>query len=852
MRFVYLLAILLVLASMVVAQSVGHVSPNRGKSATNWSSLPPEAQSTILSALEGGGPGWAEQVEQTASDGQAEDGLGGSVAVSGNTIVVGAPSHPYSASDQGPGVAYVFFQGGGRWRQQAQLTASDGVAGDGFGGSVAVDGNTIVVGAPLHPVGSNQSPGQGAAYVFVESGGKWRQEAELIASDGASWDHFGNSVAVSGSTIVVGAVYHKAQGINEPGLGTAYVFVGDGGTWSQQAELTASDGFSDDLFGVSVGISGSTAIVGASRHTVGMNVNQGAAYVFAASAGTWRQQAELTAGEGAAYDYFGAAVAISDDTAVVGAPLQGAAYVFGGFGTTWSEQSQLTAPDGTQNSQFGTSVAVSGSTAVVGANGQTIGSNMGEGAAYVFVQSGGTWRPQAELTGSDGAKLDSFGMSVGVSNGAAVVGAPAHKVGSNLAQGAAYVFGSPGVKLSPPLLRFGGQAINTTSEAKTVVLKNSGNGTLTMSSIALALGANFAIASNTCGGTLPANRTCRVSVTFTPTQVGALSDTVNFTDNASGSPQTLPVLGTGAAGPATVTPSSLNFNGVGLDLSSPALTVWLANNLPTTLTGISFSATAPFGIDRRRGCTATLGPHETCLILVTFTPEQLGAATGALTVSDSASNSPQTVSLSGFGVGAAAIVPSSLTFPTTEVGETSGAKLADLHSHAGRLLDISISTTGPFAMASTTCGTTLGRGDGCTMHVTFTPTQSGPATGTVTVTDSDGTQTVSLSGTGTTQLVYPSPASANFGNQAVGTTSGPIEIELYNKGGQQITVTSVSASGDFMVTENTCTNGVKPNTHCWVGVVFSPTQSGALSGTLRFVDSASNSPQTASLSGTGD
>src|SRR4029077_20779211 len=139
------------------------------------------------------------------------------------TIVVGAPNHPYSPPSPGQGAAYVFVQRGGTWIQQGELAASDGVAGDEFGSSVAVDGGTIVVGAPLHAVGSNQSPGQGAAYVFVQSGGTWIQQAELTASDGASWDFFGNSVAVSGVTVVVGAVYHKALGVNEPGPGAAYV-----------------------------------------------------------------------------------------------------------------------------------------------------------------------------------------------------------------------------------------------------------------------------------------------------------------------------------------------------------------------------------------------------------------------------------------------------------------------------------------------------------------------------------------------------------------------------------------------------------------------------------------------------
>jgi hypothetical protein len=191
MRLVYLLATLLVLASIAVAQSPRLAPASKENSRSKWSSLSPDAQRAIEAVLVADDPSWSQQAELTASDGLAQDGFGCSIAISGNTIVVGALSHPYSPPNQGPGAAYVFVQSGGAWTQQAELTASDGIGGDEFGSSIAISGNTIVVGAQLHAVGSNQIPGQGAAYVFVQSGGMWSQQAELIASDGASWDFFG-------------------------------------------------------------------------------------------------------------------------------------------------------------------------------------------------------------------------------------------------------------------------------------------------------------------------------------------------------------------------------------------------------------------------------------------------------------------------------------------------------------------------------------------------------------------------------------------------------------------------------------------------------------------------------------
>jgi hypothetical protein len=395
---------------------------------------------------------WIQQAELTASDGVSVDWFGNSVAVDGSTVVVGAPDHPWSSSSgTGPGAAYVFVESGGTWSQQAELTASDGAAHDFFGGSVAVSGGTAVVGARGRTVGSNVS--QGAAYVFVQSGGTWSQQAELTASDGTAQDYFGWSVAVNGNTVVVGAECHPGLDFcfESPGPGAAYVFVESGGTWNQQAELTASDRAGGDEFGYSVAVSGNTAVVGAPCHPASGygDCGPGAAYVFVDSGGTWSQQAELTAPD-IPYDFFGGSVAVSGGTLVVGAQgcppcgTPGSAYVYVEGSGTWSQQAELTAPDIGPYDYFGASVTVSGSTAAVGAFNHTVGSNDGQGEVYVFVQNGTTWSQQAELTASDGAAVDQFGYSVAVSGTTAAVGAVFKNVGSNTQQGAAYVFASSG------------------------------------------------------------------------------------------------------------------------------------------------------------------------------------------------------------------------------------------------------------------------------------------------------------------------------------------------------------------------------------------------------------------------
>ena len=316
---------------------------------------------------------WTQQAELGASDG---DDFGCSVAVSGDTVVVGA-----SASDADQGAAYVFVRSGDTWSQQAELSPSDGGAFELFGSSVAIDGNTTLVGAPQEAVGSDAS--QGAAYVFAGSGSTWTQQAELTASDGAADDNFGRSVALSGDTALVGAPQH-ARGGNAY-QGAAYVFSRSDSTWTRRAELSAADGAAWDTFAWSVALSADTALVGAPC-AGGGNDGQGAAYVFAGSGSAWTQHAELTASDGASVDLFGWAVALSGDTALVGAPQhavggndqQGAAYAFAGSGSTWTQQAELSAADGAGRDYFGRAVALSGDAALVAAP------HADQGAAYVF------------------------------------------------------------------------------------------------------------------------------------------------------------------------------------------------------------------------------------------------------------------------------------------------------------------------------------------------------------------------------------------------------------------------------------------------------------------------------------
>gem|GEM_PF-1841188 len=355
--------------------------------------------------------GWRQQGILTAADGAANNWFGSSVALSSNTALIGAP-RAVVGGNTNQGAGYVFTRYLGAWSQQAKLTAANGDASDYFGISVALsgDGNTAIAGASGTDIGG--SYWLGAACVFTRSGTAWSQQAELVAADGATYDNFGSSAALSGdgNTALIGAYYADAGGIDDRGAG--YVFTRTGTNWSQQEKLTASDGAAYAFFGWSaaLGSDGNTALIGAYYATVGGNTGQGAAYVFTRAGTNWSQQAKLAASDGTAYDWFGWSAALGSDgntallgtfRAVVGGNVeQGAGYVFTRTAGAWSQQTKLTASDGAAGDCFGWSAALDGdgSTALIGAYYADVGGNVDQGAGYVFTRNLNSWSQQAKLT----------------------------------------------------------------------------------------------------------------------------------------------------------------------------------------------------------------------------------------------------------------------------------------------------------------------------------------------------------------------------------------------------------------------------------------------------------------------
>ncbi len=312
---------------------------------------------------------------------------------------------------------------------------------------MSLDGDMAVVGA------SGANAEQGAAYVFVRSGGSWTQQAKLSAADGAPADRFGERVAVDGDTALVGTFYPL---MGETRRNPAYVFIRSGGSWQQQARLLASDQVVGDRFGSSLAIEGDTALLGASSDTVGSNVAQGSAYVFSRAGGAWSEQAHLIAADGAAVDRFGASVALDGDAALIGADggggyQLGSAYVFARSGTVWAQEAKMVSPEGRPQDFFGSCVALDGGTAVIAATSGRKTSDWAYGAAYIFARAGGDWLFQREITTD--LRNDGFAWCVALDGDTALVGAPFETVGAAAFQGAAYAYdvGAPvtGSTVSP-------------------------------------------------------------------------------------------------------------------------------------------------------------------------------------------------------------------------------------------------------------------------------------------------------------------------------------------------------------------------------------------------------------------
>ncbi len=553
-----------------------------GRQAINYLAKAGLAASLRTAALTATGVPFSQQAKLEASDGQEFDHFGESVSISGDTAVIGAPFADINEVPVLPqsgvlpqgviinqGAAYVFVRSGTVWTQQQKLTASDGAFNDGFGFSVAISGETIVVGA------LNQNGGQGAAYVFARSGGVWSEQQKLTPSF-VTVEFFGSSVGISGETIVVGAPGNTGF------LGAAYVFEREGTIWQERQQLFSGERREEeqDQFGIAVAISDDTIVVGALADRiggpVGGNFEQGSAWVFRRSGAVWDEETMLLASDGAELDQFGSSVGIHNNTIIVGAHgpsgIQ-AAYVFTRSLALWSEQQKLT-PSDEQAAGFGFSVGISGDTAVVGA----LQTNSNQGAAYVFERSGTTWNETQTLTADDGSPGDNLGRGVSIDLRSILIGAVG-EVSSGNERGAAYVFvpacdlNTPPVinlidpEIDPLIRQQGSPARNsilatysdaeTSADQLTVTVRSTSQGLLVTDVVNLAGVLNGILAANIAADCLAQTGPNTIEITVSDGCATVTAELiVTVTANTPPSLGTYPETSVLEGGSVTVTPSA--------------------------------------------------------------------------------------------------------------------------------------------------------------------------------------------------------------------------------------------------------------------------------------------------------
>jgi hypothetical protein len=428
---------------------------------------------------------------------------------------------------------------------------------------------------------------------------------------------------------------------------------------------------------------------------------------------------------------------------------------------------------------------------------------------------------------------------------------------------------APAVTLSGTSVSFGNQIVGTSSTAQVVTLTNSGTSGLNITSIAIT-GTNSGDFSqtNTCGTGVAAGANCTISVTFKPTATGARSASVTITDDASGSPQSVTLSGTGTAPVVGLSPASLTFSSQVVGTSSAAQNVTLSNTGNATLTfsgsGITISGTNSGDFSQTNTCGASVAAGSTCTISVTFKPTAVGTRSASVSITDNASGSPQSVSLTGTAVAAAPVVslsPSSISFGNQRAGTASAAQSVTLTNTGNATLTItSIAISGANAgdfSETNTCGGSVAASATCTISVTFKPTATGSRAASVTITDntSGSPQTVSLTGTGTAPAVTFAPTSVTFTGQLVTTSSTAQSVTLTNSGTATMNISGISVTGanagDFSET-NTCGGTLAASATCTVSVMFKPTAAGNRTASVAVSDDAANSPQSVSLTGTGE
>ena len=399
------------------------------------------------------------------------------------------------------------------------------------------------------------------------------------------------------------------------------------------------------------------------------------------------------------------------------------------------------------------------------------------------------------------------------------------------------------ISVSPKLIAFPNQALNTTSAVYNVTLLNNQTGTLLISSIQTS--APFS-QTNDCGSTLAPNAQCTISVTFTPTAKKYYSSTLVITDSAANSPQTVSLTGNGVI-PITVFPAAINFPNQALNTSSAPASFSMTNNLSVPV-AISSISTGP-GFSQTNTCGTSLAAGSACTVSVTFTPTVKQYYSSTVVITDSAANSPQSVAVTGNGVIPVTLAPLAINFPNQAINTTSNAAIITITNYQSVALNFaSISIPSPFGQTNT-CGASLAAETSCTVSVTFSPTAIQNYSASLVISDDapGSPQTIPVTGYGIAPVNY-TPKEISFPDQGIYSTSTPVPITFTNNEPTPLTL-GISTALPFGQT-NTCGLSLAAGATCTINVTFTPTVVQYYSGTLT-ITGAPGSPITIPMVGNG-
>jgi hypothetical protein len=416
------------------------------------------------------------------------------------------------------------------------------------------------------------------------------------------------------------------------------------------------------------------------------------------------------------------------------------------------------------------------------------------------------------------------------------------------------------ITLSPGTLAFGNQVLSLASAGQAITVTNSGFVNLTINSVVASGG--YSQTGNCSGATLTPGQTCTITVTFAPTIIGSMPGAITVNDTAVGAPHVVSLTGSGIL--ALSMSGNLTFAATNVGSTAPAQTMSLTNNQTQTLT-FTWATSGDFSAvgSTANPCNGTLAAKAKCSFLVSFTPTTNGIIKGNLTITPTPSGNIAAGGLTGTGQNGATspltFSPASLSFGSVGI-TTSSAKTVTIKNASAATIDISsVTGSGYFVVTpsgATPCGGNLLASKSCTVTVTFTPLVTGSILGGVTVIDnaSISTQVQDATGTGVMDITL-TPTSINFGTVNIGSTSAVSVVTVTNNLPTAVPITSVVASGDFIATTGggiPCGSSVLANSTCTLGVQFSPSVTGSISGALTFSYAAGSSPQVVSLSGTGN